>query len=243
MAETVSPDRIATSVDVAANLAAVRARIDKAAAECGRDPADVHLVAVSKTHDANRITRALEVGHLLFGENRVQEALSKWPMLKQAFPAAKLHLIGHLQTNKAKEAVALFDVIETLDRPKLAKALAREMEKSGTRRVCYVQVNTGAEPQKGGIPPGEADDFIAACRNEFGLTVEGVMCIPPFDEEPAPHFALLKKIADRNGLAKVSMGMSGDFEIGVQFGATHVRVGTAIFGPRNQTGNHGATAA
>ena len=235
MAETVSPDRIGTPVDVAANLAAVHARIVKAATDCGRDPADVHLVAVSKTHDADRIRPALEAGHLLFGENRVQEAQGKWPTLKQAFPAARLHLIGHLQTNKAKEAVALFDLIETLYRPKLAKALAREMEKSGTRRPCYVQVNTGEEQQKGGIPPREADAFIAACRNEFGLLVEGVMCIPPFDEEPAPHFALLKKIADRNGLTAVSMGMSGDFEIGIQFGATHVRVGTAIFGPRNQT--------
>lgn len=235
MAETVSPDRMTNPVDVAANLAAVRARIEKAAADCGRDPADVYLVAVSKTHDADRIRLALEAGHLLFGENRVQEAQGKWPMLKQAFPAAKLHLIGHLQTNKAKEAVALFDVIETLDRPKLAKALAREMDKSGIQRACYVQVNTGEEPQKGGVAPGDADDFIAACRGEFGLPVEGLMCIPPFDEEPAPHFALLKKIADRNGLGVLSMGMSADFEIGVQFGATHVRVGTAIFGQRGQT--------
>ena len=174
----------------------------------------------------------LRAGHRVFGENRVQEAQGKWPALKTEFPDLELHLIGPLQSNKAKEAVALFDVIETVDRQKLARVLAKEMARQGRRPVCFVQVNTGEEPQKAGVWPGAADAFIAECRDELGLPVEGLMAIPPEAEEPAPHFALLAKIAARNGLAKLSMGMSADFEIAVQFGATHVRVGSAIFGPR-----------
>ena len=190
------------------------------------------MVAISKTFGAERIHPALAAGHRLFGENRVQEAAAKWPALKAEWSDAVLHLVGHLQTNKAAEAVALFDVIETVDRPKLAAALARAMAATGRRPACFVQVNTGEEAQKGGIAPTEADAFIAACRDDHGLPVTGLMCLPPIDEEPAPHFALLKKIADRNRLSVLSMGMSADFEIAVQFGATHVRVGTAIFGRR-----------
>ncbi len=232
MPHAVTPNPISPPVDIAANLAAVRARIDAAAAAAGRRGDAVQLVAISKTFDVERIGPALAAGHRLFGENRVQEAAAKWPALKAEFGDAVLHLVGHLQTNKVKEAVALFDVIETLDRPKLAAALAREMAATGRRPACYVQVNTGEEPQKGGVAPTEADAFIAACRDGHGLEVTGLMCLPPIDEEPAPHFALLAKIADRNGLPVLSMGMSADFEIAVQFGATHVRVGTAIFGPR-----------
>ncbi len=232
MAETGSPEAVPQTIDIAANLGAVRARIDTAATDAGRDVAMIRLVAVSKTHGPQRVRPALEAGHRLFGENRVQEAKAKWPELKAAYPDTVLHLIGHLQTNKVKDAVGLFDVIETVDRPKLAAALAKEMARVGRQLDCYVEVNTGEEPQKGGVAPAAADAFIAECREVHGLSVTGVMCLPPADEEPAPHFALLKKIADRNGLANVSMGMSADFEIAVGFGATHVRVGTAIFGPR-----------
>ena len=227
MSETSAPQS-----DVAANLPRVLAHIAAAAKAAGRDPASVHLVAVSKTHPADAIRPALVAGHRLFGENRVQEAEAKWPALRAAFPDLILHLIGPLQTNKVKEAVALFDVIETVDRPKLARALAAEMAKVGRRPICCVQVNTGEEPQKAGVAPAEADAFIALCRDELKLPIAGLMCIPPVEEEPSPHFALLAKIARRNNLASLSMGMSADYEIAVAFGATHVRVGTAIFGQR-----------
>ena len=198
----------------------------------GRDPHEVTLVAVGKAHPVERVEAALAAGHRVFGENRVQEAEAKFPALKAAHPDLVLHLIGPLQTNKVRIAAALFDVIETLDRPKLARALAKEMATSGRRPACYVQVNTGEEPQKAGVLPAAADDLITLARDELGLPVEGLMCIPPLEEEPALHFALLREIARRNGLAKLSMGMSGDFETAIGFGATHVRVGTAIFGPR-----------
>jgi PLP dependent protein len=218
--------------DVAARLSAVKDRIAYAAKDCGRDPSDVALVAVTKTHDADIVARALEAGHRVFGENRVQEAAAKWPVLRKDWSEIELHLIGPLQTNKVRDAIALFDVIETVDRPKLAQALAAEMEKSGRRPACYVQVNTGEEAQKAGIPPAEADAFIAQCRNVLKLPVLGLMCIPPLDEEPSLHFALLGEIARRNGLKILSMGMSGDYEIAIRLGATHVRIGTAIFGAR-----------
>ncbi len=214
-------------------LEEVRARIATAARKAGRKAADITLVAVSKTHDAEAIRPVLEAGHRAFGENRVQEARAKWPQLKEAFPGVELHLIGPLQTNKVKQAVALFDVIHTVDREKLARHLAKEMEKQGRRLPVFIQVNTGEEPQKAGIAPGEADTFIRFCREDLGLDVAGLMCIPPVDEPPAPHFALLEKIARRNGLEKLSMGMSGDFETAIGLGATHVRVGTAIFGARH----------
>ncbi len=217
---------------IAANLAAVRGRIAEAARAAGRDPAGVTLVAVSKTHGRERIEAALAAGQRVLGENRVQEAEAKYPALKSAHADLVLHLIGPLQTNKAREAVRLFDVIETLDRPKLARALAKEMAKTGRRPSCFVQVNTGEEPQKAGVIPAEADAFIALARDELGLPVAGLMCIPPVDEEPALHFALLAEIAKRNGLKALSMGMTADFETAIRFGATHVRVGTAIFGPR-----------
>jgi PLP dependent protein len=227
-ASTAEPDTIA------ANLAAVRERIAGAARAAKRDPADVMLVAISKTQAAGRIAAALAIGHRVFGENRVQEAAAKWPELRRAWPGIELHLVGPLQTNKTKEAVALFDVIETVDRPKLAQALAAEMQRSGRRPACYIQVNTGEEPQKAGIAPVAADEFIGRCRDELGLPVVGLMCIPPVDEEPSLHFALLAKIARRSGLAILSMGMSADYEVAISLGATHVRVGTAVFGARPQ---------
>ena len=217
---------------VAANLAAVRGRIAEAARAAGRDPAGITLVAVGKTFGAERIEAALAAGQRVFGENRVQEAEAKFPALKAAYPGLALHLIGPLQTNKARDAVRFFDAIETLDRPKLARALAKEMAKAGRRPPCFVQVNTGEEAQKAGVMPAEADALIALARGELGLPVVGLMCIPPFDEEPAPHFALLAQIAERNGLTALSMGMTADFEAAIRFGATHLRVGTAIFGPR-----------
>jgi hypothetical protein len=217
---------------IADNLAEVGQRIAAAARAAGRDPGEVTLVAVGKLHPAARIEAALTAGHRVFGENRVQEAEAKFPALKAGHPDLVLHLIGPLQTNKARVAVALFDVIETLDRPKLARALAKEMAAQGRRPACFIQVNTGEEPQKAGVAPAEADALIALARDELALPVEGLMCIPPLDEEPALHFALLREIARRNGLAKLSMGMTDDFETAIRFGATHVRVGTAIFGPR-----------
>lgn len=219
-------------VDVAANLAAVRARIAEAARAVAREADEVRLVAVAKKHGRERITAALEAGHRIFGENRVQEAQAKYPTLKQEWPDLELHLVGPLQTNKVEDAVALFDVIQSLDRDRLAKALVKAMDKLGRRPALFVQVNTGEEEQKSGVPPLEADAFIARCRDEWNLPVEGVMCIPPADEEPAPHFALLREIARRNGLSAISMGMSGDFETAVKLGATHARVGEAIFGAR-----------
>lgn len=205
------------------------ARIARAAQACGRDPAGVTLVAVSKQQPWEAVEPVVAAGHKVFGENRVQEAMARWEGRSQGL---ELHLIGPLQSNKAKEAVAFFDVIETLDRQKLARALAAQTQKQGRMPRLYVQVNTGEEPQKAGVVPAEADAFIAACRKDFGLTIEGLMCIPPVDEPPGPHFALLAKIAGRNGLSKLSMGMSDDFETAVRFGATSVRVGSALFGKR-----------
>lgn len=213
-------------------LAEVTGRIAEAARASGRSPSDVTLVAVSKTHGADRVRELLEVGHRVFGENRVQEAEGKFPALKAAWPDLELHLIGPLQTNKARDAVALFDVIQSVDRDRLAAALVKEMEKLGRRPACYIQVNTGEEPQKAGILPKDVDAFVALCRDQYKLPVVGLMCIPPVDEEPALHFALLAKMAARNGLAKLSMGMSADYETAVRMGATHVRVGSALFGAR-----------
>jgi len=218
--------------DFAANLATVRAAIADAATAAGRDPGSVTLVAVGKAHPAERSRAVLAAGHRVFGENRVQEAEAKWPALKAQFPDTALHLIGPLQTNKVKQAVALFDAIESLDRPRLARSLAKEMDRTGRRPSCFIQVNTGVEPQKAGIPPEDADAFIAACIDDFALPVAGLMCIPPAADEPSLHFALLRDIAQRHGLAGLSMGMSADYETAIAFGATHVRVGTAIFGPR-----------
>lgn len=215
-----------------AQLAEIKGRIATAATDCGRDPGEVTLVCVSKTFGPEAITPVLAAGERVFGENKVQEALGKWPELKRFYPDVTLHLIGPLQTNKAREAVDFFDVIETLDRPKLAKELAKEIEKLGKHPKLYVQVNTGAEPQKAGILPQEADAFIASCRKDYGLEISGLMCIPPVNEQASPHFALLHQIAKRNGIAVLSMGMSADFELAIQLGATHVRVGTAIFGKR-----------
>ncbi len=215
-----------------AGLDEVREKIAAAAREAGRDGSDVALVAVSKTFEADVISTVLDAGHRLFGENRVQEAQRKWPALKDSYPGAELHLIGPLQTNKVRDALALFDCIETVDRPKLARVLAKECAAGGYEPKLFIQVNTGAEPQKAGVLPEDADAFIALCRDELGLRICGLMCIPPFDEEPSLHFALLEKIAKRNGLKELSMGMSGDYDVAVAFGATAVRVGTAIFGSR-----------
>ncbi len=217
----------------AARLKLVREQIRKACAAAGREEQEVTLVAVSKTHGADVIRPVLDAGQRVFGENRVQEAQAKWPALREDYPDVKLHLIGPLQTNKARQAVALFDVIHTVDRPKLAHVLAKEMDRQGRHLPVFIQVNTGEEPQKAGVAPQDADAFIAQCRTEHGLDVIGLMCIPPVNEEPAPHFALLEKIALRNGLDKLSMGMSGDFDTAIRLGATHVRVGSAIFGGRD----------
>jgi len=217
---------------LAANLAAVRTKIAEAARGAGRDPAAITLVAVGKTHPAETMRTALAAGQRVFGENRVQEATAKWPALRPDFPDLRLHLIGPLQSNKVKDAVALFDVIETVDREKIARRIAAESAATGRAPRCLVQVDTGEEAQKAGVSPAEADDFVAFCRDEAGLPVDGLMCIPPVGEEPSLHFALLAKIAARNGLDVLSMGMSADYEIAVAFGATLVRVGTAIFGPR-----------
>ncbi|MEZ5927030.1 MAG: YggS family pyridoxal phosphate-dependent enzyme [Parvularculaceae bacterium] len=222
----------ATPADPVANLARIRARLNAAAEEAGRKPEDITVIAVSKNHGAEAILPLLEAGHRVFGENRVQEAMGKWPALKERYPDIELHLIGPLQTNKAKEAVAFFDVIETVDRPKLARILSEEMARQGKTLRLLVQVNTGEEEQKAGAAPQEADAFIAQCRDEYGLAIDGLMCIPPAEEAPAPHFALLAKIAARNGLKTLSMGMSGDYEIAATLGATHVRIGTEIFGAR-----------
>ena len=217
---------------ISANREAILRRIAAAAQAAGRDAQDVTLVAVSKQQPAARIDAMLETGQRVFGENRVQEAQEHWQDRAGAMPDLRLHLIGPLQTNKARDAVRLFDVIETLDRPRLAAALARTMDKEDRRPDVFVQVNTGEEPQKAGVVPAQADAFIAAVRDDYGLPLKGLMCIPPAHEEPAMHFALLRKIARRNGLATLSMGMSHDFETAIAFGATHVRIGTALFGPR-----------
>ena len=214
------------------HLAEVNRRIAEAAKAAGRRPADVTLVAVSKTHGPERVREVLEAGHRIFGENRVQEAQEKFPALKAAYPDLELHLIGPLQTNKARDAVALFDVIQSVDRERLAAVLAKEMERAGKWPACFIQVNTGEEAQKAGILPADLDAFVASCREAHKLPVVGLMCIPPVDEEPALHFALLAKMAKRNGLDKLSMGMSADYETAVRLGATHVRVGSALFGAR-----------
>ena len=231
MAHIATP-RSATVRIVADNLSAVRLRIAAEADRVGRSPDDIRLVAVGKSQPVERVEAALEAGHRTFGENRVQEAAGKWPELRRRHGGVELHLIGPLQTNKIRDAVALFDVIQTVDRPRLAEGLRREMDRAGLERGCFIQVNTGEEPQKAGVLPQEADAFITRCRTDVGLTVRGLMCIPPADEEPALHFALLRGIAERNGLQGLSIGMSGDFETAVAFGATHVRVGSAIFGER-----------
>jgi pyridoxal phosphate enzyme (YggS family) len=218
--------------DAVAQLEAVRAGIAAAAREAGRPEGAVTLVAVSKTFGAEAIRPVLEAGQRVFGENRVQEAMAKWPALRQEFPGIELHLIGPLQSNKAREAVALFDVIESVDREKIAAELAREIEKQGRAPKLYVQVNTGSEPQKAGIEPKQAVAFVTRCREAHGLAIEGLMCIPPAGESPGPHFALLEKLARQAGVENLSMGMSGDYETAVAFGATSVRVGSAIFGSR-----------
>jgi pyridoxal phosphate enzyme (YggS family) len=213
-------------------LAKVHAEIARACAEAKRDPASVTLVAISKTFGADVIAPVITAGQEVFGENRVQEARAKWPALMERHPGIELHLVGPLQSNKAKDAVALFHAIHSLDRPSLAEALAKEIAKQGRKPTLFVEVNTGAEPQKAGVLPEDTDAFLRMCRERYGLAVDGLMCIPPLDESPAPHFALTAKIARRNGLALLSMGMSADFPVAIAFGATHVRVGTAIFGHR-----------
>jgi PLP dependent protein len=213
-------------------LTAVEQDIARACAEARRERGSVTLIAVSKTFDAETIAPVIAAGARVFGENRVQEAKAKWPGLMSAYPGIALHLIGPLQSNKAKEAVALFDAIHSVDRPSICEALAKEIDLQKRRPELFVQLNTGEEPQKAGVAPDEADAFIAACRDKYGLPVSGLMCIPPVNEAPAPHFALTAKIAARNGLKNLSMGMSADFAIAIQFGATHVRVGSAIFGHR-----------
>lgn len=227
-----APGEPAPGDEVAANLAAVRARIAAAAVAAGRDPAGVTLVAVGKAQPPERIGAALAAGQRVFGENYVQEAKGRWPALRAGRPDVELHLIGGLQSNKAEEAVALFDVIQTLDRPKLARALARAMQRQGRRPRLLVQVNTGEEPRKSGVAPDGLDGLVRLCREELGLAPEGLMAVPPEDEDVAPHAALLAKLARRHGLGVLSVGMSGDFEAAIRFGATHVRVGTAIFGAR-----------
>lgn len=213
-------------------LAAVEQEIARACKEARRDRASVTLIAVSKTFDAGAITPVIEAGQRVFGENRVQEAKAKWPELMSAHPGIALHLIGPLQSNKAREAVALFDAIHSVDRPSICEALAKEIGAQKRQPQLFVQLNTGEEPQKAGVAPAEADGFIAGCREKYGLPIAGLMCIPPVDDAPAPHFALTAKIAARNGLSLLSMGMSADFAVAIQFGATHVRVGSAIFGAR-----------
>ena len=213
-------------------FATVREKIARACAEATREPSSVMLVAVSKTFDAAAIAPVIAQGQRVFGENRVQESLAKWPALKERHPDILLHLIGPLQSNKAKEAVALFDAIHTVDRPSICAALAKEIQKQNRHPTLFVEVNTGAEPQKAGVLPENADEFLRACRETYALDISGLMCIPPLEEAPAPHFALTAKIAARNGLKFLSMGMSADFPLAIRFGATHVRVGSAIFGAR-----------
>ena len=214
-------------------LAAIRQRISAAAEAAGREPSEVTLVAVSKVQPAERIEAVLAAGHRVFGENRVQEAVARWPALRERYGDVELHLVGPLQTNKVRQAVELFDVIGAVDRPKLARKLAEVFAATGRALPCYIQVNTGEEPQKAGVLPAAADAFVAECRDAHGLPVAGLMCIPPLGEAPAQHFALLKDIAERNGLAGLSMGMSDDFETAIAFGATVVRIGSALFGARD----------
>lgn len=218
--------------EIVQRLQATQSAVARAAEDMGRDPREVTLIAVSKTMPEEAILPALEAGQRVFGENYVQEAKAKWPQLRERFPEAQVHMIGPLQSNKAREAVALFDAIHSLDRDSLAKELAREIARQGRAPLLFVQVNTGEEPQKGGVMPAEIDAFLETCRVHHGLAIEGLMCIPPADEPPSPHFALLAKIAARHGLRGLSMGMSADYEAAIQLGATHVRIGSAIFGAR-----------
>jgi len=213
-------------------LVTVAEEIARAAREARRDPATIKLIAVSKTFDASAISPIIDAGQRVFGENRVQEAKAKWPGLMTAYQGLELHLIGPLQSNKAREAVALFDAVHSVDRPSICEALAKEINSQNRQPELFVQLNTGEEPQKAGVAPGDADAFIAACREKYRLVISGLMCIPPVNEAPAPHFALAAKIAARNGLTNLSMGMSADFATAIQFGATHIRVGSAIFGHR-----------
>lgn len=213
----------------------IRNRISAAADKAGRDAGDVTLVAISKEQPLDRIEAVLDAGHRIFGENRVQEAADRWPDLRARYEGVELHLVGPLQSNKVNEAVEIFDVIHSVDRDRIARRLASGFERTGRALPCFIQINTGEEAQKSGCLPADADAFIARCRDEFGLPLAGLMCIPPFDEEPSPHFALLAKIAERNGLAGLSMGMSSDFETAIALGATHVRVGSAIFGDRESS--------
>jgi pyridoxal phosphate enzyme (YggS family) len=210
-----------------------KAAIARAAQDCGRDPAGVTLVCVTKTFPAEDVVPLLDAGHRIFGENRVQEAVGKWPGLRARYPGIELHLIGPLQSNKTREAVETFDVIQSVDREKIAQTLAEEMTRQGKRPRLFIQVNTGAEPQKAGVLPQDADSFIALCRETYGLEIAGLMCVPPVDEQASPHFALLADIARRNGLRDLSMGMSSDYELAIQLGATYVRVGSAIMGARD----------
>lgn len=219
-------------IDTAANLRMILQRIESARKNATAPASETHLVAISKGHESERILPVLEAGHRIFGENRVQEAKAKWPTLKERFSGIELHLVGALQSNKVAEAVALFDYIHSLDRERLAKTFVAERERSGRCPKLFVQVNTGEEPQKAGIAPRETVDFVRHCRGALGLPIIGLMCIPPVDEEPSPHFALLQKFARELSLDFLSMGMSDDFETAIRFGATHVRVGTAIFGVR-----------
>ena len=223
---TLAPTSAATA------LAVVRREIEEACWAAGRDPATVTLVAISKTFPAAAIADVIAAGQTVFGENRVQEAKAKWPALKAQHPDLELHLVGPLQSNKVKDALGLFDAIHSVDRPSLCEALAKEMARQNRRPLLFVEINTGEEPQKAGVPPEETDAFLKRCREDYGLMVSGLMCIPPVDEPPGPHFALAAKIARRNGLALLSMGMSADFAAAIQLGATHVRIGTAIFGER-----------
>ena len=220
------------SINRADRLAAVRAEIARACRDAGRDPASVTLIAVAKTFGADAIEPVITAGQRVFGENRVQEAKAKWPALRARHGDLELHLVGSLQSNKAREALALFDAIHSVDRASLAAALAKEIAAQARRPLLFVEINTGAEPQKAGVQPQDADTFLAACRDRYGLAISGLMCIPPLDEAPAPHFALTAQIARRNRLALLSMGMSADFATAIAFGATHVRIGTAIFGER-----------
>jgi pyridoxal phosphate enzyme (YggS family) len=230
-------DQTESEASVPTRLAAVRQDIAQACAKARRDPAEVTLVAVSKTFGADAIAPVLAAGQRVFGENRVQEAMGKWPALKAQYPGTELHLVGPLQSNKAKEAVALFEAIHSVDRPSLCEALAREIARQGRTPLLFAEINSGGEPQKSGVLPQEADGFLERCRSTYGLPIAGLMCLPPLGEPPAPHFALTAKIARRNGLRLLSMGMSADFALAITFGATHVRVGTAIFGERRQ-GTH-----
>lgn len=222
-----------SQTDIPAGLAAVQAEIAATCREANRDPSEVTLIAVSKTFPAEPIEQAIVAGQRVFGENRVQETKGKWPAIRARHPGLSLHLIGPLQSNKAREALALFDAIHSVDRASLCEALSKEIAKVGRAPLLFAEINTGAEPQKAGILPQDADAFLRACKDSYGLSIAGLMCIPPLDEAPAPHFALTAKIAARNGLKLLSMGMSADYRIAIAFGATHVRVGSAIFGHRD----------